>query len=227
MNLNYFLRDLLEPFSFGLCFLFFLYYSWKNNKGKWRALTVYYFLATLLMVKAAYSNPNIEIYSLLILLTSICLSTYFYYTLNFAWKKKLVILFCLIQSAYYITGNFIFSPPKILDSTGYVILSISIVVMAFMYMHQILTNVTEEPLSWNLDFWFVSSQVVYYLGSFFIFLTYGYLTQKIMPSGLYSEENRIYISQLWRIHNVLLFLSSLIISAGIIWISFRRRSRSL
>jgi hypothetical protein len=227
MNINYFLRDLLEPFSFGLCFLFLLFFSWKNNKGKWRTLTIYYFLATLLMVKAAFAYPNIEIYSLLILLTSICLATYFYYTLLLSWKKKLVIMFCMIQSSYYILGNFIFTPPKILDSTGYVILSISIVLMAFMYMHQILTNVTDEPLSWNLDFWFVSSQLVYYLGSFFIFLTYGYLTQKILPSGLYSYENRMYISQLWRVHNVLLFLSSLIISAGIIWISFRRRSRSL
>ncbi len=227
MSIDYFFRNLLEPFSFGLCFLFFLYHSWKNNKVKWRVLPVYYFLATLLMVKAAYSNPNIEIYSLLSLITSICLGAYFYYTLFLPWKKKLVIMLCMVQSTYYIIGNFIFSPPKILDSTGYVILSISIVVMAFMYMHQILTNVTDEPLSWNLDFWFVSSQLVYYLGSFFIFLTYGYLTQKIMPSGLYSYENRIYITQLWGIHNVLLFLSSLIISAGILWISFRRRSQSL
>ncbi len=227
MNLSYFLRDLLEPFSFGLCFLFFLYHSWKNKKAKWRALMVYYFLATLLMVKAAYSNPNIEIYSLLGLLSAICIGTYFYYTLYLSWKKKLVIAFCIIQSGYYITGNYIFSPPKFFDSTGYVILSIDIVLMAFMYMHQILTNVTEEPLSWNLDFWFVSSQLVYYLGSFFIFLTYGYISQKLLASDLYSYENRVYISQLWRVHNVLLFLSSLIISAGILWISFRRKSQSL
>jgi hypothetical protein len=194
---------------------------------KWKVLMIYYFIATALLLKAAYSEKNIEIYSLLSLLTFVCVGSYFYYTFLISWKKKLVILFCVIQGAYYILGNFIFSPAKFFDSTGYVILSIGIVLMAFMYMHQILTNVTEEPLSWNLDFWFVSSQLVYYLGSFFIFLTYGYITQKLLASDLYSYENRVYISQLWRVHNVLLFLSSLIISAGIIWISFRRRSRSL
>jgi hypothetical protein len=169
----------------------------------------------------------VELYSLLSLLTLICVGMYFYYTLFTPWKKRIVIILCLIQSGYYITGNFIFTRSQVLDSTAYVILSIGIVLMAFMYMHQILTNVTEAPLSWNLDFWFVSSQLIYYLGSFFIFLTYGYLTEKIMQTDLYSYENRIYISQLWRIHNVLLFLSSLIISAGIIWISFRRKSPSL
>ncbi len=227
MDINYFLSNLLEPFSYGLCFLFFLYFSWKNNKAKWKALTVYYFLSALLMLKAVYSNPNIQIYSLQSLLICICLGTYFYHVFFPPWKRKLVIVFCIVQSAYYIVGNFILSRPLVFDSTGYAILSIIVVLMAFMYMHQILTNVTEEPLSWNLDFWFVSSQLVYYLGAFFIFLTYGYLTQKILASDLYSDENRIYISQLWRVHNVLLFLSSLTILAAILWISFRRRSRLL
>ena len=42
--------------------------------------------------------------------------------------------------------------PSVFDSTGYVILSMGMIVMAFMYMHQVLTHVTEEPLSLNFDF---------------------------------------------------------------------------
>jgi hypothetical protein len=188
---------------------------------------IYYFIAVALQLKAAYADTNIGIYSLLSSITFLFLGTYFYYTLFTSWKKRLVILFCAIQVGYNIIANLLLPGAEVFDSTAYVMVSSGIVLMAFLYMHQMLTNVTEEPLSLNFDFWFVSSQLFYHLGSFLIFLTYGYLTQKILTSDLYSYENRIYLSQLWRVHNVLLFLSSLFISAGILWTSFRRRSPSL
>jgi hypothetical protein len=227
MTVHFFISNLLEPISYGLCALFLLFYIRKENQKKWKVLLVYYFIAVALQLKAAYSETNIEIYSLLSLVTFIFLGSYFYFTLSSTWKRSLVISFCIIQTGYYITANYIFTAPEVFDSTGYVILSVGVVLMAFMYMHQILTNVTEEPLSFDFDFWFVSSQLFYHLGSFLIFLTYGYLTQKILTSDLYSYENRIYLSQLWRVHNVLLLLSSLFISASILWTSFRRRSPSL
>jgi hypothetical protein len=221
---DFFVRNWLEPFSYGLCFAFIFYFTSKQKLIRWKAIAVYYFLATLLMTVAAFVNPNILIYSSLSLLTCICVGMYFYRIFFIQWKKRVVVFFWIVQVAYFIASNFIFTSPKVLDSTAFVILSIGIVFMSFMYMHQILTNVTEEPLSLSLDFWFVSAQLLYYLGSFFIFLTYGYLTQKLMTSSLYSPENRFYLGQLWIIHNVLLFLSSLIISASVLWISFRRKS---
>ena len=227
MTFHFFISNLLEPISYGLVGLFLLFFIRKYNKMKWKVLMVYYFIAVALQLKAAYSEANIELYSLLSLLTFISMGTYFYYTLLVPWKRRLVIFFCVIQVAYYIRENIFLPGAQVFDSTGYVILSIGVVLMSFMYMHQPLTNVTEEPLSLNFDFWFVSSQLFYHLGSFLIFLTYGYFTQKILSSNLYSYENRIYLSQLWRVHNVLLFLSSLIISVGILWLSFRRRSPSL
>lgn len=227
MNFHFFISNLVEPISYGLCFLSLLFLVRVANKVKWKVLIAYYFVATLLMVKAAYVVPNIEIYSLLSLLTFASLGFYFYSTFFSSWKKWVTAFFCLLAAGYYITYNFIFTRPQVFDSTAFVILSVGIVLMAFMYMHQLLTNVTEDPLLLNFDFWFVSAQLIYYLGSFFIFLTYGYLTQKILSSNLYSYENRIYLSQLWRVHNVLLFLTSLITSVGIVWISFLRKSRSL
>jgi hypothetical protein len=227
MTFHYFISNLLEPISYGLCGVFILFFLRRNNKMKWRVLMVYYFIAVALLVKAAHVETNIEIYSFLSLLTFICLGTYFYYTLLSLWKKRVVLLGCFIQAGYYIMESMLFPDAKVFDSTGYVILSIGVVLMSFMYIHQLLTNVTEEPLSLNFDFWFVSSQLFYHLGSFFIFLTYGYLTQKILLTDLYSYENRIYLSQLWRVHNGLLFLNALIIAVGSLWISFRRKSPSL
>lgn len=227
MSFHFFISNLLEPISYGLCGLSLLFYIQRSKQQKWKILLVYYFIAVVLQLKAAYSDTNIGIYSLLSSVTCLSLGAYFYDTLIASWKRRLVILLGAIQIGYNIVVNVLFSGAQVFDSTAYVILSSGIVLMAFLYMHQMLTNVTEEPLSLNFDFWFVSSQLFYHLGSFLIFLTYGYLTQKILTSDLYSYENRIYLSQLWRVHNVLLFLSSLFISVGILWTSFRRRSPSL
>lgn len=227
MSFYFFISNLLEPVSYGLCGLSLLFFIQRNNPLKWKILLIYYFIAVALQLKAAYAETNIGLYSLLSSITFLFLGAYFYHTLFVSWKKRLVILFCAIQVGYNAIANLLFPGAEVFDSTAYVMLSSGIVLMAFLYMHQMLTNVTEEPLSLNFDFWFVSSQLFYHLGSFLIFLTYGYLTQKILTSDLYSYENRIYLSQLWRVHNVLLFLSSVFICAGILWTSFRRRSPSL
>ncbi len=218
--------NFLEPLAYGTCCLFIFYYTRQSKKVKWRVIAVYYFLATVLMIRAAYASSNIEIYNLLCLLTHTCLGAYFYYSLNTRLKKRIVLVLCVVDAGYYITSNLLFPSHAMFDSTGYVILSIGIVLMAFMFMHQILTNITEDPLSLNFDFWFVSSQLIYHLGAFAIFLTYQYLTKKILPADLYSFENRTLLMQVWGVHNVLLFLSSIITSAAVLWISFRRKSLS-
>jgi hypothetical protein len=223
---QFFVHNLLEPCSFGLCFLLILVHTRFDKHRKWRALVIFYFIASLLMWKAAYAHPNLVYYSLLCLISSIGISAYFYYTLATKWKKMIVIFFGAVQAGYFLVENLKGTEASAFDSMGFVILSAGVVLMSFMFMHQILTNVTEEPLSWNFDFWFVSSQLFYHLGSFFVFLTYGYLTRKLLFSNDYSIENRMYLSQLWLGHNVLLFLSALVIGGSLLWISFRRKSPS-
>jgi hypothetical protein len=99
-------------------------------------------------------------------------------------------------------------------------------VMIFMYIHELLANVSEHPLLFSFDFWFVSAQIIYYLGSFIIFLSFNYLTKKILPTELYSHENRAILTKLWGVHNVLLFLGSLLTTGGAAWISSRKKSLS-
>ncbi|MFN6088909.1 MAG: hypothetical protein ACK47E_09205 [Cyclobacteriaceae bacterium] len=225
-SFHFFIDNLLEPVSYGLCFLFILWHVRHDKHPKWKALIVYYFVASLLMWKAAYAYPNLMLYSLLCLLSGIGIGIYFYYTLKPVVKKGIVIAFIALQAGYYLIDITQAEPPKVFDSLGYVMLSVGVVLMSFLFMHQILTNVTEEPLSWNFDFWFVSSQFFYYLGSFFIFLTYGYFTEKLISSPEYSKDNLFYIRQLWLGHNVLLFLSALVIAGSLLWISFRRKPPS-
>jgi hypothetical protein len=42
---------------------------------------------------------------------------------------------------------------------GYVVVSICLILLAFVYFHQLLTHVNEESLVFNLDFWFVCSLI--------------------------------------------------------------------
>jgi hypothetical protein len=225
-SFQFFLDNLLEPVSLGLYFLLILWHARHDKHPKWKALVVYYFVASLLMWKAAYAYPNLMLYNLLCLLSGIGFGIYFYCTLTSVVKKGIVIAFVVLQAGYYLIDITQAEPPKVFDSLGYVMLSVGVVVMSFLFMHQILTNVTEEPLSWNFNFWFVSSQLFYHLGSFFVFLTYGYFTNKLISSTDYSNEKRLYLSQLWTGHNVLLFLSALVIAGSLLWISFRRKSPS-
>ena len=222
----FFIDNLLEPVSYGLCFFFMLWHTRKNKHAKWRALAIFYFITSLIMWKAAYTFPNLMLYSLVCLLSSISIGIYFYYTYHSVLKKRIVICFALLQAGYYLFDNLRATQASVFDSMGYVMLSVGVLLMSFMFMHQILNNITEEPLSWNFDFWFVSSQLFYHLGSFFIFLTYGYLTRKLISSTDYSTDGRLYLGQLWIVHNVILFLSALFIGASMLWISFRRKSPS-
>jgi hypothetical protein len=113
------------------------------------------------------------------------------------------------------------------DSVGYVMLSTSNVAMILMFQHQLLKHIEEESLTLNFDFWFTSSQLIYFLGALMIFLTFNYLTRKILPVETYSPENRKLLTQLWGVHNVLLFLSSLLTLGSILWISSHKKLASL
>jgi hypothetical protein len=170
-------------------------------------------------------GSNIAIYDILCLLTSIFFSFYFLYALRSRWKKAFTVVLCAAQINYYVLRTVVFKSAPLFDSIGYVILSMCIVVMIFMFLHQVLSHVTEAPLLMDFDFWFVSSQLIYFLGSFIIFLTFNYLTRKILPAELYSHENRVLLTKLWGVHNVLLFLCSLLTLSGILWIASGRKNQ--
>jgi hypothetical protein len=228
--LKYFISYLLEPISYLVLALSISFYVWRtSNNLKCKILAAYFIIATLLTAATLFlprNTSNIVAYDILCLLTSVFLSVYFFYSLIMPWKKIVTLFLCLTQISYFVLSNIVFKSAPLFDSMGYVILSVCIVIMIFMYLHQILSNVTEESLSLNFDFWFVSSQLIYFLGSFIIFLTFNYLTRKILTTELYLEENRVLLTKLWGVHNVLLFLSSLLTLGSVIWIAFHKKLQS-
>lgn len=216
----------LEAISYFL-FLgaFAVYYYTYSRETRYKVLLVYYLISFPILLLILYLSINTYLYNFLYLFSSLCLGGYFYSFFKSKIKRGIAITFCATTILYYIVKSIMLNE-QLFDSVGYVISSFGIIVMIFMCLHQIMTHVSEESLSLNFDFWFISSQLIYHLGAFGIFLTFNWLTQKILPSEYYVKENRIMMSNLWGVHNVLLFLGSLLTWSGLLWIAYRRRSTS-
>ena len=226
MNLIQSIYYTIEPLSFLLSGVFLLYYARIDTRARIKVLIGYYLLGCLLMIKANIFDRlgnNIDEYRLMCLLTSLAMSFYFYTSLNGKWQRLTVLLFVAVHVNYFIGYYVMDYDPKAFDSLGYVLTSFSIVVMVFFFMYQTLRNVTDEPLSHNFNFWFVTAQMLYHCGSFIVFLTYGYFTKKIQTAGQYTLANRYLLMQLWNGHNILLLISSLMICTSILWINWRKK----
>jgi len=190
-----------------------------------RILAGYYLILSILMVGALVASNNIALYRWLYLLSAISLGTYFYQLMTSVKRRLVVLLLIMINAAYFLNANIFHDGTPVFDSLAFVILSACITILIFMYMYQLLSRVTADPLSLNFDFWFVSSQLIYYLGAFAIFLTYGFMTNKVLTNDALDKYTNV-LTWLWGFHNVLLFLSALITTGSIAWISYHRKSPS-
>jgi hypothetical protein len=224
---KYFFSTLIEPLSFLIYFgALFFFISKTNGRYRLRILAVYNMLACILMLIAVISRgkiPNLIFYNLLYLLTGVGLGIFFFFTLTSNIKKRVVLTTSGITIIYYLISNLYAGFDQLFDSVGYVISSTGVVICVFLYFHQLMENVNEEPLSLNFDFWYSATQLVYHLGAFTIFLTYGYFTYKVLPAESYTKENRAVLTYLWIFHNVILFLGSLIVLSASIWIFSRKK----
>jgi hypothetical protein len=215
----------LEPVSLLLYLGALLTFTLKfDRRFHFRVLTGYYLIASIIMLKV-FRGPNISVYNILYVFNALALGQYFYSLLIGKGKRIVVIVLVMVPVIYYIVNNVVFGGEEVFDSLGYVFSSIVIVVMIFMFLSQTLANVSEERLSMNFNFWYVASQLIYQLGAFIVFLTFNYLTKKILTAD-YSHENRAVLTKLWGLHNVLLFLSALLTIFGVVWISSHKKSPS-
>lgn len=219
MKVNYLISFLLEPLSFLISFIAIVFLlQIKDNKIEYKILVAYYLLGFAIHLCVVFVRPNTQLYSYLYLLSGVSISLYFFFLLKSTEKKWLILLPAFITILYYLFEQFFVRGIKLFPSMGYVVVSICLILLAFVYFYQLLTHVNEEPLVFNFDFWFVCSLLVYHLGAFGIFLTYNNLTKKILPSEHYSYENRVILTLLWEAHNVLLFITNLMIWIGVICI---------
>ena len=221
-----FSSNALEPLSYLTYLVAVTLYMAGKKEGRIKVLFCYSIIAMVIMIAISATTvmqqTNIWLYDLFSLVTSIGVFSYFAGLFIKRTARRIVVsLLLFINAFYWITALAIVRSFPTFDSMGNALLSVSIVIASFLYFHQILTNVSEVNILDNFDFWFISSYLLYYSGSFLIFLTYGYFTTRIMPTYSYDERNLL--TQLWAGHNILLFISSLITLSGTLWLIYRKR----
>ena len=203
-----------------------LYLLTVKKEPRIKVLFIYFILGFILVMRIlTVRGGNNFYYNMLYVINSIGWGIYFYSLLETKLKKALAI--CVVSATIlYFFSNFFLASEKIFDSLGYVISSTGTVLLIFIYFHQLLSNIKTDPLSINFDFWLSCSQLIYNLGAFGIFLTFNYFTSKILNTEDYNQENRQILASLWGVHNVLLFLASLLVCVGVFWIVYRKKSTS-
>ena len=203
-----------------------IYYRGANWRSG-RLLIIYYCVTFFLMLAACgvllnSFEQNVWLYNLTSVCTNLFIGVYFIGILRAPVKKKAVIILVSLNSLYALLKNVIFKEFYLFDSVGYSFVSASITVYVFMYFHQVLKNVTERSILKQFDFWLSAGYLIYFLGSFIIFLSYYHYTKQILAA--FTKELQYLVNALWGVHNLLLFVSALSLLIGSIWLTYRKKS---
>lgn len=217
-----FLKNFLEPFSY-LIYAVALGLEFKRNKlTREKVLFIYYLFATLIMCYASiisltygYNNWLYDIhYSV-----SIIVFTYYFLNIldNSQNKITVKILFTLALLIFILTK--IFSTTQYFNSIGTAFFFLSVLICSFLFFRELLSKINEKNILLSFDLWLVSGYILYFLGSFFIILSYDYF------SGKFNYEEQLILGDLWSIQNCLLFIASIISLGSHTWITYQNKLR--
>lgn len=206
----------LEPFSYFIYTVtFIISIGWKKNVKQFLLLyyafsTVIIFYASLLAYRKTLGDNN-WLYNLFFLITVIALSYYFHETIANRCKKHLIQFILLVNILLFIWYDIILK--KFWEEyNNYVVAFcfLSIVLYTFLYFHELITNVNEQSILLDFDFWLISGYLLYFLGAFFVIL-------------FYKNASVVQRSVLWGLHSGILFLSSVITLSGSLWMSYQKK----
>lgn len=168
-------------------------------------------------------RQNLFLYNYYLLPASLLFfCTYFGVIFQTRVRRRVVWIIFTINVTLLLSRIIFFTKLQLFDSIGFSTLSISIVILSFMFFQQLLNQVSESSIFANFNFWVVCGYFISFSASFLVFLTYYYLTQKI--SANYVYKNRYILTLLWGIPNIMLFISSLLTLTGSLWTSFHKKS---
>jgi hypothetical protein len=219
----------LEGIAAVVTFLGVAFYCWKVSSHKRYKIVAFLLGAVAIFAIQISINTGVTNslqYSCIYLLNTLCWTSFYYSVLNGTLKRRLAVGIALVTLLYFVYKNVILDFDLIFDSVGQVISSLGIVLLVLIFFRQTLSEVKTDSLTQNFDFWLSSAQLIYHLGAFGIFLTFDHFTSKILNPEFYTAENRQILTSLWGVHNVLLFLASLLTWVGVLWIVYRRKSSS-
>lgn len=225
-----FIANTLEPLSYFIYTVALLLRYRVDKRKKIKVLVVYYIIATVLMVYASWAinlpdgdlrRNNNWVYNLLFLLPDTLLFYFFYLTLGPARKRTVVTLLALLNVSVFTVNDFVLNQFNEFNSFCNSCFSLSIVICVLMYFHQVLTNISEKDILLDFDFWLIAGYLLYFLGSFFIVVTYDYLASRIQQHATFEQQTQL--GNVWGVGNILLFLSASLTLIGNLWTQRRER----
>lgn len=220
------LVNYLEPLAYLIYLVAIWFYARRKGDTRLNALRLYYFLAFVLMMTASllveFDRSSTLYYHIHALFTIWFLGLYFRGLLQSRYQKNTVLALILATTAYMFIKILLFQEVRLFDSIGYSLISAFVVLFVFLYFHQELRNVKDKNILDDINFWLSSGFLIYFLGSFIIFLTYHYFTLQILAT--YTEAERDVLTNLWGLHNCLLFVGALSLLGGSLWIIYRNKS---
>ncbi|HEV7332006.1 MAG TPA: hypothetical protein VGN63_13305 [Flavisolibacter sp.] len=229
MTLYSFINNYLEPTGYFIYLIALWLYARRYSEKHITALLAYCFLTFVVMLIASImvqnsSYPNIWLYNIHAFLTIVFLGFYFRNLFQSRFKVIAATLLCAIIVVYLLVKNIVLQDFQLFDSMGYSLVSAAVVFFVLMYFHQLLSNVTDQNILRNFNFWLASGYLIYFAGSFIIFLSYYYLTTQILAT--YTAQERELLTTLWGVHNMLLFVSAFSLLIGSLWLTYRKKSVS-
>ncbi|MDF2186993.1 hypothetical protein [Paraflavitalea sp. CAU 1676] len=187
--------DIIAP----LVAFFFAYYRKEKKLGEHVFIVIYLFIQLVLntgikVIMHANWGPNIYLYKANCLFSFIVISLYFLqkwkpYITQREWRL-IAIGTGIISLLIYII--FTFEQVDAFNSYSYSITALFICTYCILYYYQKLLKPEAAKITHTRSFWFVSGLFLYYAGSFFIFLSFKFLTINDTPNA----------SWVWKFHNL-------------------------
>jgi len=195
--LRSFLCNELEPFAYLIYSLAVLLQLKHNKSFGYKVLSVFYTVsAVTLYIGIVFSDNNSWTYNIIFFVNIVLLSWYYFNLFNTKTKRTITIVLGALNAAIFIFINVVQHKYNDYNAEVYGFSFITIVLYSFLYLHQLLVGMKEESLLRNFDFWLVCGFLFYFLGSFVIVLYYNH-------SNDYSGRG-----DMWLMHNIILFISS-------------------
>lgn len=190
------------------------------RRNYYKSLFYYYAIAVGIMIFAIIADQNCWIYNLYFFANITILSLYFRSIYVNVFHRKIVGLFMVINTSGFLYSNRSLSLfNNDINSEIIVLYFLSGVIFSLIYFYQILKNVTDKNILLNFDFWFVSGYLIYFLGAFFVVLYYNNLHVLVG-----TDVWKIHRGNMWMIHNIVLFISSVISFTGYLKIVQNQKS---
>lgn len=227
LTLHAFIGNYLEPLAYLVYLIAVSLYAKEHREKNPQLLLLYFTLAFACMLSSTIlveikAPETIWLYNIHAFFTVWILGVYFRNLFQSSFKKNIATFLIVSVTAYLLVKNLVLHQFHTFDSIGYSLVSASVVLYVFLYFHQLLSNVTDENIFHNFNFWLTSGFLIYFLGNFIIFLSYHYFTAKIMAT--YTQEERYILTNLWGLHNCLLFVGAASLLSGSLWMAYRRKS---